>query len=74
MDPGTLVNAATTTFASTTGFTLDATLAWAVSSFYDLFIGSGLAILYELRGWIVAIIMIAAIVYFAYRLFQFFRH
>ena len=74
MDPGTLVSAATSTFASTTGFTLDSTLSWAVANFYDLFIGSGLAILYELRGWIVAIIMIAAVVYFAYRMFQFFRH
>ena len=74
MDPGALVGAATSTFQTTTGFTLDSTLSWAVTYFYDLFIGSGLAVLYELRGWIVAIIMIAAVVYFAYRLFQFFRH
>lgn len=71
---GTIVNAATTTFNTTTGFTLASVLQWAVTYLYDLFIGSGLAVLYELAPWIVAIIMIAAVVYFAYRMFQFFRH
>lgn len=71
---GSIVSVGTSTFAATTGSSLDAYLSWAVSNIYDLFLGSGLAVLYELRGWIVAIIMIAAVVYFAYRLFQFFRH
>lgn len=69
-----VVDGATTTFAGTTGMSLDDTLAWAVANFYDLFLGSGLALLYTLRGWIVAIIMISAVIYFAYRLYQFFRH
>ena len=72
--PSDLVNQATTTFSATTGFDLTAMLAWAVTNFYDLFLGSGLAVLYTLRGWIVAVIMIAAVLYFAYRLYQFFRH
>lgn len=71
---GALVDTATSTFSTTTGFTLDSLLAYVSTTFYDLFIGSGLAVLYELRVWIVAIVMISALVYFAYRMFQFFRH
>lgn len=71
---GALIGTATSTFQTTTGFSLDSVLAWAVTTLYDLFIGSGLAVLYELRVWIVAIVMISALVYFAYRMFQFFRH
>ena len=74
MSPSDLINAATGTFATTTGFSITDFLSWAVTNFYDLFLGSGLAVLYTLRGWIVAVIMLSAILYFAYRLYQFFRH
>lgn len=70
----TLISNATTSFLSTTGFDVSAVVTWAGDNLIKVFIGSGLAVLYELRYWIMAVIIIAAIVYFAYRLFYFFRH
>ncbi len=71
---GDLITTASTGFASTTGFSVGSVVTWAGDNLIKLFIGSGLAVLYELRYWIVALVIIAAIVYFAYRAFQFFRH
>ena len=72
MEP--IIDAATSTFLGTTGFTMPDVLSWTTTNLIDLFIGSGLALLYTLRGWIVALVVIGAIVYFAYRAFRFFRH
>lgn len=71
---GDLITAADTGFASTTGFSISSVVDWAGDNLIKLWIGSGLAVLYSLRYWIVALIIIAAIVYFAYRAFRFFRH
>lgn len=70
----TIINNATSSFATTTGFTMAQVLAWVKTNLIDLFLGSGLGLLYTLRGWIVALVVIGAIVYFAYRAFRFFRH
>lgn len=69
-----IIQSATSTFQTTTGFSMDAVLAWVKTNLIDLFLGSGLGLLYTLRGWIVALVVIGAIVYFAYRAFRFFRH
>jgi len=69
-----LVNTATSTFNTTTGFEMSDALTWTADNLLKLFIGSGLALLYTLRGWIVALVVLAAIIYFAYRAFRFFRH
>lgn len=66
--------AATSTFSGTTGIDIDAVVVWSGDNLVKLFIGSGLALLYLLRGWIVALLIISAIVLFAYRAFRFFRH
>ena len=71
---GDLITAAQVGFASTTGFAISDVVTWSGDNLIKLFIGSGLAVLYELRYWIVALVIIAAIVYFSYRAFQFFRH
>jgi hypothetical protein len=71
---GQLITDASTQFASTTGFSVSAVVQWAGDNLIKLFIGSGLSVLYELRYWIVALVIIAAVVYFSYRAFQFFRH
>ncbi len=71
---GALITDANTGFASTTGFSIDSVTAWMGDNLLSLFIGSGLALLYSLRYWIVALIIISGIVYFAFRAFQFFRH
>lgn len=69
-----LISTATSTFNSTVGFTPADAVTWTGTNLIKLFIGSGLALLYELRGWIVALVVLSAIVYFAYRAFRFFRH
>lgn len=70
---GDLITTATAGFASTTGFTVSSVVQWTGDNLIKLFIGSGLAVLYELRYWIVALVVIGIIVYFAYRAFRFFR-
>lgn len=62
------------TFASTTGFTVSSTSDFAGDTFFNLFAGAGLAALYEVRYWVVAILIISAIVYFSYRALRFFKH
>ena len=71
---GTMIGNATSSFLTTTGFDVSAVVTWAGDNLIKVFIGSGLAVLYELRYWIVALIIIAAVEYFAYRAFGFFRH
>ncbi len=71
---GDLITDAGTGFASTTGFAISDVVTWAGDNLIKLFIGSGLSVLYNLRYWIVALVIIGAIVYFAYRAFRFFRH
>ncbi len=66
--------AATSTFSGTTGIDIGEVIAWSGNNLIKLFIGSGLAVLFLMRGWIVALVVIGAIVYFAYRAFRFFRH
>ena len=71
---GTLITNAEGGFATTTGFNVSDVVVWSGDNLIKLFIGSGLAVLYELRYWIVALIIIAAVVYFSYRAFRFFHH
>lgn len=71
---GDLISSSTAAFETTTGFGVADVVTWTGDNLIKVFIGSGLAVLYELRYWIVALVIIAAIVYFAYRAFQFFRH
>ncbi len=71
---GDLIQVAETGFSSTTGFSVASVVQWGGDNLVKLFIGSGLSLLYELRYWIVALIIIAGAIYFAYRAFQFFRH
>jgi hypothetical protein len=58
----------------TTGFNVASTVEWSGNNLFKLFIGSGLAVLLALRGWIVAMVIIGSIIYFAYRAFRFFKH
>ena len=69
-----VVDNAQDNFTTTTDPPLSTYVSWSAANFYDLFLGSGLAVLIYLRGWIVAIIMILAVIFFAYRMFLFFRH
>lgn len=68
-----LVGTATSTFETTTGFTFSDVVAW-MADLLKLVIGSGLGLLDALMGWIIALVVISAIVYFLFRAFRFFRH
>jgi hypothetical protein len=70
----TLISSSSAGFLATTGFSVGDVVTWAGDNLIKLFIGSGLSVLYNLRYWIVALVIISAIVYFAYRAFGFFRH
>lgn len=71
---GGMINLANVQFASTTGFDIPAVADWAGDNLIKLVIGSGLNIIYGLRYWIVALVIIGAILAFAYRAFRFFKH
>lgn len=69
-----LISNALAAFASTTGFALSSAATWMWTNLAEPVLGGGLAVLYTLRFYILAVIMLAAVVYFFYRLFLFFRH
>ncbi len=69
-----LLTSATSSFALVTGIEFDDILTWTSNNLIKLFIGSGFALLYTLRFWIVAFIVFASIVYFAFRGLGFFKH
>jgi len=71
---GIMLTAASAGMEKTTGFNVASTVAWTGDNLIKLFIGSVLAVLLSLRGWLVALVIIGSIVYFAYRAFRFFRH
>ncbi len=69
-----LIGNATSSFANTTGVEVDNVVTWAGDNLIKLFIGSGFAVLYALRYWIVALIIFGALVYFSFRALGFFKH
>ncbi len=60
--------------ASTTGFNIGSVLQWSGDNLLKIFIGSGVAIIYGFRYWIVAMLIISLIVLFAFRGMRYFRH
>jgi len=69
----TIIDSASTTFNTTTGFTL-ASVVDFMTDMITLVIGTGLGILQSLLPWIVALVAIGAVVWFLFRAFKFFRH
>ena len=70
----TVVGNATSSFETTTGFSMDSVAQWMWTNLAEPILGSGLGVLYTLRWYIVATIALAIIVYFAFRYFGFFKH
>lgn len=70
---GDLIATSSAGFESVTGFSLASLVTWSGENLILVFIGSGVALLYELRWWIAALVMIAIVIYFAFRAFRFFR-
>lgn len=61
-------------FYSTTGFTMQNTIGWAGENIIKVFLGYIILVVYSLRGWIITILMLSGIIYFAYRAFRFYKH
>ena len=68
-----IIAAASSTFSTSLGFGWSDVVAFMKAQLL-LIIGSGLGLLETLLPYIVALVIISAIVYFIYRAFQFFRH
>jgi len=69
----TLIGTATTTFEATTGFPVSDVVTFTGDNL-GLVIGSGLGLFQALLPWIIALVVLGAIVYFVYRAFRLFRH
>lgn len=69
----TIVDTASTTFTTTTGFSLASVIDF-MKSLITLVIGTGLAVLQSLLPWILALVAIGAVVWLLFRAFKFFRH
>lgn len=70
---GDLISNATSSFNTTTGFEMSSLVTWMADTLLKPFLGGGLSVLYELRYWIIALLVISIIVYFAFRAFRFYR-
>lgn len=70
----TLITSSGNKFASTTGFSPSEAVVWTGLNLIKPIISGGVNLLYSLRYWIIALIVLSAIVYFAYRAFKFYRH
>lgn len=77
IDTGVIKDTLDTTvplFYETTGFDIMSLASTTGNGLVMLFAGNGLAIIYQLRGWIVALVIIGSILLFAGKAFRFFKH
>jgi len=70
----TLLTYASSTYLTTTGFSVQQLFDYATSSILRLYIGLPISILDGLKGWIIAAIIIGFIISFAFSALYFFRH
>lgn len=66
----TLINTATSSFQTTTGFSFASAVSWVGDNLIKLFLGTGLAALDGLKYWIIVLLLISIVVFFAYRAFR----
>jgi hypothetical protein len=69
-----LITQADSGFGSSTGFSINAITKYSGDNLTYVFMGSLLGIVFGLRFWIAAVLVIAAVLYFTRRAYQFFRH
>lgn len=68
-----LIASSSASFTDTVGFSLSSVVDWMGAELALPFIGGGVSILYALRYWIIALVALSIVIYFAYRAFRFFR-
>ena len=69
----TIISNASSTFTTAVGFNWSSVVAY-MKELLMLVIGSGLGLLQVLMPYIIALVIISAVVYFLYRGFRFFKH
>ena len=69
-----MINNASSSFNSTIGFNPSQTVSWVGNNMIKPFIGGGVMLLMALKLWIIALVVLSAIIYFAYRAFRFYKH
>jgi len=68
-----LLQQATSSFQTTTGFSLDSVVTWMWTNILDPILGGGLASIYELRYAIIALVLLTLIVFFAFKAWHIWR-
>jgi hypothetical protein len=69
-----MVKNASSTFSATTGFSPGESVSSVGNIFIKPIIGGGLMLFTSLLPWIIALIVLSAFVFFAYRAFRFYKH
>lgn len=68
-----LIANATSSFQTTTGFSLDSVATWMWTNLAEPILGGGLAVLYTLRFYIIAVALLGVVVFFGFRLWKMWR-
>ncbi len=68
------LSAAYPSMASTTGFNILGIIDWSGTNLIEVSLGSALGVILGMRYWIIVTMVIASILAFSFRGFQFFRH
>jgi len=63
-----------TNFQDTTGFDITGVIQWAGENLIKVFLGMMFLILYNIRYWIIVLLVLGGIIAFSIRAFKFFRH
>ena len=70
----TIVDNATSSVKTTTGIGIDDLLAYIGTNFVLPIFGAGVGMFYDMRYWIIALVIFGALVFFGYRWFKFSHH
>jgi hypothetical protein len=62
-----LISNARAGVASSTGMSISDLVTWGIDNLFKMFLGSGLALLYDFRWYIVLLIIISGVIGFAFR-------
>lgn len=69
-----MMNTASSSFIATTGFSAGGAVTSVGNMFIKPIIGGGIMLFQALLPWIIALIVLSAFFYFAYRAFRFYKH
>jgi len=70
---GSMISSSSESIIGTFGLSITSYVNF-MGTFVKQILGAGLGVLQALMPWIIAVVVISAIIYFLYRAFRFFRH